>query len=228
MPATVTCIIPAYNEAPRIGAVLNCVLSCADVTEVLVVDDGSTDGTADVAEAISAPHLKILRQPQNSGKSAAVARGIEAARGEFLLFLDSDLIGLTPQAISALLAPVLTGRADAALSLRRNAPRLWHVLGIDYISGERVMPRAMLPPHLNRIRTLPGFGLEVFINRLWLNDAVRLEVVYWPDVISPFKHAKHGLWSGLRADMGMLRDMFRAVRPDQAARQIFALRAARI
>ncbi|APZ52026.1 glycosyltransferase family 2 protein [Salipiger abyssi] len=226
-----SCIIPAYNEAPRIGAVLAAVLDHPLICEVIVVDDGSSDGTADCAEALAtdAPTLRVIRQPQNGGKSRAVATGIEAARGEHLLLLDSDLLGLDADHLSDLIAPVLERRADAAISLRRNAPLLWRALGIDYISGERVMPRALLAAHTGTLRGLPRFGLEVFINRLWLSDGLRLAIVRWPGVDSPLKHTKRGGWiDGLRADAAMLRDIFRTVPPAETLRQILALRARRI
>ncbi|MBN9886872.1 glycosyltransferase family 2 protein [Salipiger abyssi] len=226
-----SCIIPAYNEAPRIGAVLAAVLDHPLICEVIVVDDGSSDGTADRAEALAtdAPTLRVIRQPQNGGKSRAVATGIEAARGEHLLLLDSDLLGLDADHLSDLIAPVLERRADAAISLRRNAPLLWRALGIDYISGERVMPRALLAAHTATLRGLPRFGLEVFINRLWLSDGLRLAIVRWPGVDSPLKHTKRGGWvDGLRADAAMLRDIFRTVPPSETLRQILALRARRI
>ncbi|MCR8547835.1 glycosyltransferase family 2 protein [Salipiger sp. P9] len=226
-----SCIIPAFNEAPRIGAVLDAVLGHPLICEVIVVDDGSSDGTADRAEAraAQAPGLRVIRQPRNGGKSRAVATGIEAARGTHILLLDSDLLGLDADHLSALIAPVLDARAEAAISLRRNAPLPWRMIGIDYISGERVMPRALLAGQTDTLRSLPRFGLEVFINRLWLNAGLRLAIVRWPGVESPFKHAKRGSrLAGLRADAAMLGDIFRTVPPMETLKQVLALRARRI
>ena len=226
-----SCIIPAYNEAPRIAAVLEAVLAHPLITEVIVVDDGSQDETAEVAERYLAQHpqLRVLRQPQNGGKSRAVATGIEAAEGRCLLLLDSDLLGLDAAQITALAEPVLSGRAGAAISLRRNAPLIWRLIGIDYISGERVMPRALLTGRTDRLRAPPRFGLEVFINRLWLEAGLQVAVVRWPEVESPWKHAKRGGWvAGIRADVAMLGDIFRTVPPRETLRQVMALRARRL
>ncbi|EPX82581.1 glycosyltransferase family 2 protein [Salipiger mucosus] len=225
-----TCIIPAFNEAPRIETVLDALRGHPLIDEVIVVDDGSDDGTADIAEAAAGDHAgrRILRQPENGGKSRAVAAGIEAAQGRLIMLLDADLLGLGADHLSDLAAPVLAGRADVAISLRRNAPRLWHLLGIDYISGERVMPRDLLLPHTDTIRRLPRFGLEVFINGLWLENRMRVSVVHWPAVDSPLKYAKHGRLAGLRADAAMLGDIFRTVPPHRAIRQVLTLRARRI
>ena len=90
--------------------------------------------------------------------------------------LDSDLLGLDHEHLAALISPVVDRRAEATISLRRNAPRVWRAIGIDYISGERVMPRALLAERLDELRALPRFGLEVFINELWLDEELRITV----------------------------------------------------
>jgi glycosyltransferase involved in cell wall biosynthesis len=226
----VSCIVPAYNEAARIGAVLGVVAGHADIAEVIVVDDGSHDGTATAAEAIAAahPNMRVLRQPRNAGKTKAVARGIAAARGDTLLLLDSDLVGLAPEDVSALIAPVAEGRADVSMSLRGNAPPLWRALGIDYISGERVLPRAVLAERLDELDALPRFGLEVFMNEIWLDRGYQIAVVAWPDVVSPMKSVKQGRWRGVWADVQMSRDVLRTVGLGKVVRQIFAMRARRV
>lgn len=221
-----SCVMPAYNEAARIGAVLAALRDHPAIAEVIVVDDGSTDGTAERAEA--QPGVTLLRQDRNGGKTAAVAAGIAAASGRHLLFLDADLQGLRPEHVSALAAPVIDGRADVAISLRGNAPGLWHRLGIDYISGERVVPRAMLDGRLHELRGLPRFGFEVWLNRIWIAQGVGVRVVPWPDVRSPLKTEKRGRWTGLRDDARMMRDIFRSVGTTQTVRQIAALRRQRV
>jgi glycosyltransferase involved in cell wall biosynthesis len=223
MNRTVSCLIPAWNEAARIGAVLRAVVGHPLVSEVIVIDDASTDDTAALAQAAGA---RVLRQPVNRGKSGAIACGLAEASGDLILLLDADLAGLTAAHVSDLLAPVLTGRADAAISLRANAPRVWRVIGLDYISGERVMPRAMLAGQLPRIAALRRFGLEVFVNDIWIALRLRLAVVPLP-VASPAKAVKHGVWSGLWADAAMLGDILRTVGLVRVLAQIRCLRRQR-
>lgn len=221
MTVSVSCIIPAWNEAARIGTVLNAVIGHPDLSEVIVVDDASSDATAQVARASGA---RVLCQPRNCGKSAAVARGLAEATGSHVLLLDADLAGLTAAHVSALLAPVLSDRVAATISLRANAPWPWRAIGLDYISGERVMARALLHPHLERIAELRRFGLEVFLNDLWIERGLRLGVVPL-SISSPLKSEKHGMFRGLAGDLGMINDIFRTVGPHRALAQMLALRA---
>lgn len=222
----ITCIIPAWNEAARIGAVLTVAAGHPDLAEVIVVDDGSTDGTTDVVQGFAG--VRLIRQAQNGGKTAALASGIAAARTDLLMFLDADLTGLTAADIAALARPVTSGRASVSISLRGNAPGLWRKIGLDYISGERVLPRAALVARLAEMQGLPKFGFEVWLNRIWLEARYPIAVVRWPGVASPLKSAKAGFWRGITGDAGMMRDIFLVLPPHQALAQIAALRRARI
>lgn len=218
---TMTCLIPAWNEATRIGAVLAAVSDHPAIARTLVIDDGSTDGTAEVARAAGA---EVLRTPGNMGKTRALVQGLRRLDGGNVLLLDADLAGLTAAAISALIAPVAQGRAEASVSLRGNAPLVWRMIGVDYISGERVLPQALLVPHLDRMAALPRFGFEVFLNELLIEAGTKVEVVRWPGVASPSKAAKQGLAAGLRSDAAMMADILRTIGPLACLRQIAALR----
>ena len=86
-PRHVSVVIPAFNEAEAIGRVLERLLAAASWHEVLVIDDGSTDGTAAAASAAGA---RVVRHPYNKGNGASVKSGIRAATGDYILILDAD------------------------------------------------------------------------------------------------------------------------------------------
>jgi dolichyl-phosphate beta-glucosyltransferase len=105
-------VVPAYNEAQRIVPSLEKILAFLpvhfDASEVLLVDDGSTDGTADLVERRFGGTVRVLRQPQRRGKGAAVRAGVLAARKEWILFVDADLSIPIDETLS------LCARADRA------------------------------------------------------------------------------------------------------------------
>src|SRR6266404_101392 len=97
----VSCVIPAHNEAPRIANVLRAASSDPLIDEVIVIDDGSTDGTSEVVRKF--PSVRLIALKKNAGKSNAIYEGITAAQGEFICMLDADLLGLTEEIVSKLI-----------------------------------------------------------------------------------------------------------------------------
>lgn len=221
-----TCIIPAYNEAARIGAVLQAVLGHPMIDQVLVIDDGSVDATSQVVRGY--PQARLITLAQNGGKTAALARGFAETQSEIILLIDADLAGLSPDHLTALIAPVAAGRAAMSISLRDNAPFLWRWIGLDYISGERALRRELLAGQEAALRKLPKFGFEVFLNSLVLSTQARLVVVRLPGVKSPLKSAKYGVWTGITGDIKMIADLLRVVPPLGLVRQILRMRRLRV
>jgi glycosyltransferase involved in cell wall biosynthesis len=222
----VSCVIPAYNEADRIGRVLAAVVGHPLIGEILVVDDGSTDDTA--ARVAGIEGVRLISRRVNGGKCRALRVGIEAAAGPLVLLLDADLDGLTARHVTSLIRPVVHNRADIAISLRENAPAAWHMIGLDYISGERVFHKRVLHGRYDEIDALPRFGFEVFLNELCIRRRDRVAVVDWKDVESPLKYRKYGLISGAWGDARMIMDLVTVVSPLNLARQIPALLRLRI
>ena len=110
-------IIPAYNELATIGEILRRVREAPFDKEILVVDDGSTDGTAEEAERHQDQSTRLLRHERNMGKGAAVRAGIAAARGRIILIQDADL-EYNPKEYERLLQPILDGQADVVYGSR--------------------------------------------------------------------------------------------------------------
>jgi hypothetical protein len=118
---SVAVVIPAYNEAERIGKVLEVLRQVKSLTEIIVVDDGSRDATAEVSreQARFDPRIRVLVHSENKGKGAAVFTGWRALQAGTMLMLDADLIGLKAEHVQALIDPVVRRRADMTLGLFR-------------------------------------------------------------------------------------------------------------
>lgn len=127
-------LIPVYNEAATVAAALKRVLDvdypCE--VEVVVVDDGSTDGTGVQLDALDDPRARLVRHPVNKGKGAAIRTAAAVATGDYLIICDADL-EYAPEEIPRLLAPVLAGEATVVYGTRtfgsNTAFSFWYVLG---------------------------------------------------------------------------------------------------
>lgn len=137
--ACVSVLIPAYNEEATIEQVLRAVLAQPVVKEVIVVDDGSVDKTVEQVEKVVDGRVRLFRQPQNGGKTAAIARAIKEASGEVLIVQDADL-EYDPSEIPMVVAPILEGHADVVYGSRflvRRAARVvyfYHFLANRFLT----------------------------------------------------------------------------------------------
>jgi glycosyltransferase involved in cell wall biosynthesis len=110
-------IVPVYNEAATIREVVRRLLAVPVDKEIIIVDDASTDGTAEVLAGIRAPGLKILRHPVNRGKGAAIRTAIGAVTSDAVVIQDADLEYM-PEELPSLLKPVEDGRAQVVYGSR--------------------------------------------------------------------------------------------------------------
>jgi glycosyltransferase involved in cell wall biosynthesis len=133
-------LVPAYNEAPTIAAVLEAVDALRLDAQIVVVDDGSTDGTAEIAErwAAGRDDFVLLRQP-NRGKGAAIRAAIPHADGEVIVIQDADM-EYDPADVPALVDPIMRGAADVVFGSRLSGGRpqracmFWHLVGNRLLS----------------------------------------------------------------------------------------------
>lgn len=221
MTARVSCVICAYNEAERIGDVLSVVQDHPLVDEVIVVDDGSTDDTDDVVRAFQ--RIQLLTQPTNMGKSRALVRGVEATTGQFVMTLDADLQNLTSENITALITPVTSGAVDVSISVRGNSLTLYKAVGLDFVSGERVFPRALVAEYAEEIRNLSRFGVESFMNERIIERRLTISIVKLGNVINTRKAQKEGWLKGTWAELRMIADIMSVLSPLRVVRQIYVM-----
>lgn len=221
MAGCISVLICAYNEANRIETVLRALARHPLVTEVVVVDDGSTDATAEKVRGF--PQVRLISYQPNRGKTYALACGAAAVNCEHVMLLDADLDGVDAEAITALAAPILAGEAEVSISLRANSLSLYKWLGLDFVSGERVLPRRLLVDKAEEMKTLPRWAAEAFINDEIIRRQLRLTVVSWPGVRHTPKRFKVGGGRAIAENLSMINDALEVLRPIGIVRQNLAL-----
>lgn len=133
-------IIPCFNERETIREIVSRVLSEPTEKEIIIIDDGSTDGTRDILRAdIERLVKKVIYHETNMGKGAALSTGIKAAEGDFILVQDADL-EYDPMDYGKLLRPLISGIADAVFGSRfvsgeqRRVLYFWHSIGNRFLT----------------------------------------------------------------------------------------------
>jgi len=114
----IAAIVPAYNEKEYLGEILKVLEQTKIVDEIIVVDDASTDNTAQVAATF--PKVKLLRNSVNKGKAYAMQRGVDATDVDILFFCDADLKKLTPDIVKQIIQPVADKKYDMFIGIRNN------------------------------------------------------------------------------------------------------------
>jgi glycosyltransferase involved in cell wall biosynthesis len=132
---TLSVLIPVYNEKATVLRLLDAVQQAPlDLNkELVVVDDGSTDGTRDILRGLSRPEVRVILHAQNRGKGAAIRTALESATGDFVIIQDADL-EYDPNDYGAMTGPLVDGRADVVYGSRflggpHRVLLFWHYFG---------------------------------------------------------------------------------------------------
>ena len=112
-PLSCSVVIPCYNEEDNIEACIRRIPRMGEFTEIIVVDDGSTDNTGERVRTLigSTPDLRLITQPHNKGKGCAVKAGCDEARGDVVMILDADM-SVAPEELPGFFVPIQKGQAD--------------------------------------------------------------------------------------------------------------------
>lgn len=166
----ISIIVKAFNEGKNVSRVLKSLVPLEFIDEIIVVDDGSTDDTAEMVKSFISPKVKLVSHEVNQGMGAAMATGIESAKSDLLLFLDADLIGLKEEHLLAILSPIIfTKKADLVLgvfALKKMSKDPSTKLAnrfLPMITGQRAIWRKSLPP-INEIKE-SRYGADLLIAR---------------------------------------------------------------
>ena len=184
-------LMPVYNEEERIADALKQALAvdypCE--TELVVVNDGSRDGTAEILDGADDPRLRVIHHQRNAGKGAAIKTAVDSANGDYMVILDADL-EYDPQDIPRLLGPVLDGRAKVVYGNRtfgsHSAFSFWYVMGNKAVTtfanvlfnsyiGDLETCFKLMPVALYRSLDVKsrGFGMEAEVTGKLLRQKIR-------------------------------------------------------
>lgn len=205
--ARVAAVVPAYNEAETLAEVIQVLRATPLIHEVLVVSDGSTDHTVEIARSHG---VKTIHLRQNQGKGMAMAVGVAHTGAEILTFVDGDILNLTTEQLGQLIEPVLAGRSDMNVGVRDRGPALndFQRRHGPLLSGIRCLRReifeAVPESHLE------GFAVETGLNWACGELGMRITTTVLHNLKHLVKEKKRGLVRGFRARMRMFAAVFGA------------------
>ena len=200
-------VVPAYNEAETIAEVLSVLKSVPRIEEILVVSDGSTDGTVDIARSLK---MRTIHLRENHGKGTAMAVGVAHTDADILLFVDGDILNLTGSLLEQLMAPVLAGTSDMNVGVRNRGEIINAVQQRTgpLLSGIRCLRRQVFEavPESHR----EGFAIETGLNWACAELGMRTTTLVMHNLKHLVKEKKRGVWRGMKARVRMFAAVFGA------------------
>ncbi|MFI5025463.1 MAG: glycosyltransferase family 2 protein [Solirubrobacterales bacterium] len=190
---SLTVLMPVFNERETIETAIDRTLGAdmgAEEWELILIDDGSTDGTAEILARDWPAEVRVFTHPHNMGKGAAIQTGLTHARGEFTTVMDADL-EYDPEEIADLIVPLSQGDCDAVYGVRgfqaHNAFSFWYVVGNRGVTfaanllfncwlGDLMTCHKAIRTDLFRSLPLrePGFAIEAEITARLLRSGTRI------------------------------------------------------
>jgi len=212
MNAKLSILVPAYNEGPRIGVVLNVLCSYKPNIRkrVIVIDDGSNDNTASIAEQFP---VELVSFKINRGKGAALQAGIDyAVKADYWLFIDADLINLTHRHLDDLLIPLIKDKRVAmTVGVFRGGRPITDLAHrfFGILNGQRGFAGSFIEklPDLSWSR----FGVEIFISKYAAWQKYTVTYPYLKGLTHHMKEAKYGLLKGLFERFKMYKECIKAL-----------------
>jgi glycosyltransferase involved in cell wall biosynthesis len=199
-----TCIIPFYNEENRVLQVLQVVTQIKGITQIICIDDGSTDNTSDQIQA-HWPQVTLVRLPYNQGKAAAIRQGVRLAKNETILLMDADLQSINKAEVEKAIQALAQHNLDMLILRRINAP--WFVKfdrGDTLLSGERLVKKKDLVHILNQ--EVNHYQVELAINLYMQKHKRNVRWMPW-SATNTYKAKKIGLVKGYQKEFKMFTDI---------------------
>ncbi|HEU4509233.1 MAG TPA: glycosyltransferase family 2 protein [Pyrinomonadaceae bacterium] len=180
-PACLSVVIPVYNEESTLSQVVRKLLLLPHVLEIIIVDDCSTDRSAEIARALaqSDPRVRMAQLEKNSGKTAALRAGFALTRGEIVIVQDADL-EYDPEEIPLVIKPILDGHADVAFGSRFLVRRATRVLYFyHYVANKFLTFTSNLFTNLNMTDIETGYKAfrgEIIRNMVIVSSGFGFEI----------------------------------------------------
>lgn len=203
----IAAIIPAYNEGGRIQRVLDVVTTFPGFTDIIVIDDGSTDDTAAVVKEYP---VQLVQHQKNYGKGQAMDTGVHATTAPIIFFCDADITGLTHNIIRTIITPVVLGHVDMSIGTRdrfmyfiRSLIRI-----IPLCEGQRAVRRDiwdLLPSYYKE-----KFRIEAGLNFFSTQYGKGFTWKVFSGLTQSIKEEKFGFWQGFLRRCSMYADIMTA------------------
>jgi glycosyltransferase involved in cell wall biosynthesis len=204
-------VIPARDEEPTVAGVVRAARTAKGAGRVLVVDDGSSDRTAELAKAAGATVIRARPAGEPGSKAQALAQGVAATEADVLVFFDADLLDVRPVHFEALAEPVLAG--DAWLScgmISYGRLRDPFFLRLPPITGLRAIRREVFAAIPDSKRN--GFQIEIMINEVVARRGLPSTIRVLPGLQHRSKVQKVGWRRGLPSHLAMTRELLACLR----------------
>ncbi|HXL82145.1 MAG TPA: glycosyltransferase family 2 protein [Pyrinomonadaceae bacterium] len=180
-PACLSIVVPVYNEEATLGEVVRKLLNVPCLLEIIIVDDGSSDGTEAVARQLAATHsvVRLIRHERNAGKTAALKSGFALTTGQIVIVQDADL-EYDPAEIYGVIRPILEGHADVVFGSRFLVRRAARVLYFYHYLANKLLTwlsNALTNLNMTDIETgYKAFRGDIIRNMLIVSSGFGFEV----------------------------------------------------
>lgn len=195
----ISCLIPAYNEEKNIRETIIALKNCGLIDEIIVISDGSTDRTAEIAESLG---VKVIKLEKNCGKGRAIVEGLKYARGNIILLVDADLRGLNSQNLRKLIDPILNNEAEMVIG--KNISFV-----MNNLSSLRSIKRFIFEEtsFVEKLKN-SGYNIENLLNNRIKQMNLRTKYVKMEGVRNVHKIKKYGLKEGFKKTLKMYLELF--------------------